>query len=300
MTTVSLDSLNVTYPDGTHAVRDVSMSVAEGELVAVVGESGCGKSTLAKTLLGVLPAGSTVTGSVRLGGRDLSGASPGDWRDVRGREVGYVSQDPFAAMDPLWRIGSNVGEAWRVKHASPAPGQVTASLEAVGIEEAAERMRQFPHEWSGGMLQRAEIAAAGAWAPQLLVADEPTAALDADLADAIMERLRTSAASVLLISHDLALVSRHADRVLVMYGGRVVEAGRDVLRVPRHPYTVGLLAAIPRPGHGLPTPLDGFPPDLRDDAPGCPFAPRCTRALPPCHTTTPALAEGLACPVVLA
>lgn len=213
MTTVSLDSLNVTYPDGTHAVRDVSMSVAEGELVAVVGESGCGKSTLAKTLLGVLPAGSTVTGSVRLGGRDLSGASPGDWRDVRGREVGYVSQDPFAAMDPLWRIGSNVGEAWRVKHASPAPGQVAASLEAVGIEEAAERMRQFPHEWSGGMLQRAEIAAAGAWAPQLLVADEPTAALDAENAARVMESLcrlaEARGAALVFATHQLHLVAEY-------------------------------------------------------------------------------------------
>lgn len=300
MSTLTLTGFNVTYPDGTHAVRDVDLHVEPGELVAVVGESGCGKSTLAKALLGVLPRGTRVTGAARLAEHDLTGLSPAGWRALRGTHLGYVSQDPFAAMDPLWRVGSNVAEAWRVKGVTPGAGVVADALSAVGIPAASTRMLQFPHTWSGGMLQRAEIAAAGAWTPQLLVADEPTAALDADLADTIMERMRAGASSVLVISHDLALMARHADRILVMYGGRVVESGPQVLRAPRHPYTLGLLAAIPRPGHGLPIPLDGFPPSLRDTAPGCPFAPRCPHAIARCTTTTPALVEGLACPVVRA
>lgn len=298
MTTLAVEGLSVRYPAGALAVREVSFGVRPGELVAVVGESGCGKSTIAKAVLGGLPRGTAVTGGIRLDGVELTRATPAQWRELRGRRVGYVSQDPFGAMDPLWRIGSNVAEAWRVKGVAPKAGQVAAALAAVGIRQAARRMRQHPHEWSGGMLQRAGIAASGAWRPDLVIADEPTAALDADLADAIVDRLRQTAGAVLLISHDLALVGRHADWVLVMYGGRVVEAGAEALRRPRHPYTAGLLAAIPRPGRGLPAPLEGTPPDLTDLAPGCPFAPRCPRVVAACWRSTPPLVDGVACPEV--
>lgn len=298
MTTLAVEGLSVRYPAGALAVREVSFGVGPGELVAVVGESGCGKSTIAKAVLGSLPRGTAVSGAIRLDGIELTRTTPAQWRSLRGRRVGYVSQDPFGAMDPLWRIESNVAEAWRAKGVAPKAGEVAAALESVGIGEAASRMRQYPHEWSGGMLQRAGIAASGAWRPDLVIADEPTAALDADLADAIIDRLRQTAGAVLLISHDLALVGRHADRVLVMYGGRVVEAGAGVLRHPRHPYTAGLLAAIPRPGHGLPTPLEGTPPDLTDLSPGCPFAPRCPLAVTACRRSAPALAGGVACPEV--
>lgn len=300
MSGLTVEDLSVRYHGGAWAVRDVSLTVRPGELVALVGESGCGKSSIAKALLGGLPRRTVVTGRVMLGDTELIGASKAIWRTVRGFRLGYVSQDPFGAMDPLWTVRSNVAEAWRVKGTSPAVDQVVDRLQSVGIDRARERSAQHPHEWSGGMLQRAEIAASSAWTPELLVADEPTAALDVDLADTIIARVRAAAGSVLLISHDLALVGRHADRMLVMYGGHIVESGAtaDIVRAPRHPYTVGLLNAIPRPGRGLPVPLDGTPPDLAIVQRGCPFAPRCALRESSCDRLAPALIDGLACPVV--
>lgn len=301
MTILSARQISVRYPKGAWAVRQASFDVLPNELVAIVGESGCGKSTIAKTILGSLPTGSTTTGSLLLGATSLDAATARQWRGLRGNRVGYVSQDPFGAMNPLRRIRSNVAEAWKVKHTTPTGEALTAALDAVGVDQAAQRSQQYPHEWSGGMLQRAEIASSSVWEPELVVADEPTAALDADLADSIIDGLRKAAGSVLLISHDLALVSRHADRVIVMYGGRIVETGGvgHVLHHPRHPYTQGLLAAIPRPGRGLPTPLDGNPPDLTVEDPGCPFAPRCAQSVATCWSTTPELRGGVACPEVI-
>ncbi|WP_051208426.1 ABC transporter ATP-binding protein [Propionicicella superfundia] len=300
MTILAVEHLSVRYPKGALAVRDVGFRVSAGEVLALVGESGCGKSTVAKALLGGLPRGTEVQGSMRLGDTELNGAPAAGLRRVRGTRLGYVSQDPFGAMDPLWRVGANVAEAWRVKGARPSGEMIERSLRDVGIDGAAARARQYPHEWSGGMLQRAEIAAGSVWGPELVVADEPTAALDHQLADAIAARLRAAADALLLISHDLSLVRRHADRILVMYGGRIVEEGacRDVLDGPRHPYTTGLLAAIPRPGHGLPVPLEGSPPDLTVVEAGCSFAPRCAHRTADCLRLTPTLERGAACPVV--
>ncbi|MFT3877449.1 MAG: ABC transporter ATP-binding protein [Propioniciclava sp.] len=299
MTVLHVRGLTVRYPQGVRAVRGIDLTVAPGELVALVGESGCGKSSVAKALLGALPPGTHTGGTLDVDEVRLSEADEATWRRVRGERISYVSQNPFDAMNPLIRVGANVAEAWRIKGVRPGPAQVADALARVGIDDAERRLRQYPHAWSGGMLQRAEIAAASAWEPAFIVADEPTAALDADLADAIIVRLREAASAVLLISHDLALVARHADRVLVMYGGRVVEEGTcaDVLQRPRHPYSRALLAAIPRPGHGLPVPLEGAPPDLSLDLAGCSFAPRCALARSDCGVRAPELVGGIACPV---
>lgn len=299
MTVLTVSDLHIRYATGVYAVRGVSFSVSAGELVAVVGESGCGKSTLATSILGALPKDCQISGSLCLDGQQMVGASARTWRSVRGNQVGFVGQDPYGAMDPLWRVGSNVAEAWRIHRRGGA--DIPAALAAVGIQDPDRRARQYPSQWSGGMLQRASIAAAAALNPVLIVADEPTAALDVELAEVTVGRLRSAAEAVVLISHDLALVGRHADRVMVMYGGFIVEEGdgHQVLSAPRHPYTQGLLAAIPRPGCGLPSPLPGNPPDLSDNQVRCPFEPRCPLAVADCQTSVPALTHGLACPVVL-
>ncbi|MGH9008288.1 MAG: oligopeptide/dipeptide ABC transporter ATP-binding protein, partial [Acidimicrobiia bacterium] len=174
---------------------------------------------------------------------------------------------------------------------------VTGALERLRIDDAPAGARRWPHQWSGGMLQRATIAAASALGPALIVADEPTSALDADRATATMEALRDNTSALLLVSHDARLVAAHAERVAVCYGGRIIETGAtaDVFAHPRHPYTAGLLAALPRPGAGLPRPLPGGPPDLRQPEAGCGFCPRCDRADVTCANQLPPLAGGVAC-----
>lgn len=290
----------VTYATGAQAVRGVSFTLAAGECLALVGESGCGKTTLARAALGLLPAGAQVTGSIRLQGTQIVGASAQQLRQLRGLQVGLVAQDPFAACNPLDRVVRHVAEAWRA-HGRRVPQQTIATaLTNLGIADAAARMTRYPHQWSGGMLQRATIAAAAAHQPPLIIADEPTSALDADLADTTLTMLRQTGAAILLVSHDIGVVARHADRVAVVYTGRIVEIAdaQSVLRQPRHPYTVALLQAIPQPHAGLPVPLLGTPPDLKAPIPGCAFAPRCQHAEAACHTTTQPLLHGVACPVV--
>jgi len=291
----------VTYATGAQAVRGVSFTLAAGECLALVGESGCGKTTLARAALGLLPAGAQVTGSIRLQGTQIVGASFQQLRQLRGLQVGLVAQDPFEACNPLDRVMRHVAEAWRA-HGRRVPQQTIATaLANLGIANAATRMTRYPHQWSGGMLQRATIAAAAVHQPPLIIADEPTSALDADLADTTLTMLRRTGAAILLVSHDIGVVARHADRVAVVYAGRIVEIAdaQTVLRQPHHPYTVALLQAIPQSHTGLPVPLPGTPPDLKQPLPGCAFAPRCRHAESACHTTAPALVDGVACPVVV-
>ncbi|QSB16817.1 ABC transporter ATP-binding protein [Natronosporangium hydrolyticum] len=293
--------LHVTYPGEVRAVRGVSLQIAAGETLALVGESGCGKTTVLRTVLGLLPAGSAVSGSVLVAGTEVVGASTGTLRTLRGLGVGYVPQEPFAAFDPVRRVGHHLAEAWRVHGRRPAAGELVRALEEHGIPEPADRLRQWPHQWSGGMLQRATIAAATAHRPPLVVADEPTSALDADRADAVLADLRRSSPSLLLVSHDLSLVARHADRMAVCYAGQVVETGvaAEVLAAPRHPYTRALVAAVPQPGSGrLPEPLAGSPPRLGAELAGCAFAPRCRWREDGCDDQTPPMTGGLACWVV--
>lgn len=294
---LTITGLTVTYAGDARAVREVDLRLPNGSSLALVGESGCGKSTVAKAVLGLLPAGTRVRGSIVVAGTELVGADARTLRAARGRVVGSVPQNPAAACDPLRRVGHHVEEAWRAHGERPPPGAITRLAHELGIPAAAGRLRQRPHQWSGGMLQRATIAAAIAHEPVLVVADEPSSALDADRADAALERLRRAARSLLLISHDLTVVARHADQVAIVYAGRVVEIGAtaSVLAAPRHPYTRALVAAAPRPGAGLPPPLPGAPPRPTDDPPGCPFAARCAQADTTCWEERPPLSDGTAC-----
>jgi peptide/nickel transport system ATP-binding protein len=237
--------LHVAYGGGRPVLSGLELDAQAGECLAVVGESGCGKTTLVRTLLGLLPPGAKASGSAELNGTQLLGLRRRAFRQLLGTQIGYVAQDPYAACDPLRTVGHHVAEAWRAKGLRPPEGTIAAKLDQLGIVEGGRRARDHPHQWSGGMLQRATIAAATAHDPKLTIADEPTSALDADLADGVLDALRSAGRTLLLISHDLRLVERHADRVAVMRDGGIVESGptADVLGAPQHPYTVGLLAS---------------------------------------------------------
>ena len=282
-----------------HAVQGVGLEVAEGETVGIVGESGCGKSTLGLALAGLLPANAVVRGSIQLAGRELAGIGERDLRRVRGTEVGIVFQDPMTSLNPTQRIGVQVGEALRVQQgASKAAARAAAAemLDLVGLPRPGEQLDRFPHELSGGMRQRVVIAAALVCRPRLLIADEPTTALDVTTQAQIMElfdRLRqTLGMATLLITHDMGVVAGHADRVFVMYAGREAETGRttEIFDAPRHRYTAALLDSVLR----LQTPrkselatIPGRPPDLTATIAGCPFVPRCPAASSQCSGEFP-------------
>ncbi|MFI7077893.1 ABC transporter ATP-binding protein [Micromonospora sp. NPDC049903] len=290
-----VDDLRVSFTatDGVvRAVDGVSLSVARGRTLAVVGESGSGKSAAALAVLGLHdPRRSTVTGRITVGGRPLVGRPETEVRRLRGRDMAVVFQDPLSALHPYQRVGRQIAEAYRVHH--PRAGRaetrrrVVEMLDRVGIAQPERRFDQYPHEFSGGMRQRAMIAMALVNEPALLVADEPTSALDVTVQAQILELLADlqaeSGTAILLITHDLGVVAQIADEVLVMYAGRAVEQGavEQVLGRPRHPYTWGLLGGVPSL-HGDAdadlTPVPGHPPSLVDVPPGCPFHPRCGHA----------------------
>ncbi|MEM9522965.1 MAG: ATP-binding cassette domain-containing protein [Pseudomonadota bacterium] len=238
--------LTVVYPGGATPVADISFSVTSGECFALLGGSGAGKSTIARALMGLHRRGTSVTGVLQLGGRDMIGATRAAWRTARGRRVGFVAQNPWAGCDPLRPVRDHVAEAWRCHGLTVSWREIAGKLERLGVGGAGARMVQHPHTWSGGMLQRASIAAAGALAPPLLIADEPTSALDADRAQSILDALRATGAAVVLISHDIGLVLRHADRVGILHRGALVEQDTpDALTsAPGHAETRRLLAAL--------------------------------------------------------
>ncbi|HEU5418560.1 MAG TPA: ABC transporter ATP-binding protein [Streptosporangiaceae bacterium] len=288
-----------------HAVQGVSLQVAAGETVGIVGESGCGKSTLGLALAGLLPENAVTRGSIRLGGRELAGLAERELRGVRGAEVGIVFQDPMTSLNPTQRIGDQVGETLRLQRgASKAAAREAAAemLDLVGLPRPREQLDRFPHELSGGMRQRAVIAAALICQPRLLVADEPTTALDVTTQAQILElfdRLRqTLGMATLLITHDMGVVAGHTDRVFVMYAGREAETGgtAEVFDAPQHRYTAALLESILRMETQRKSALytiPGRPPDLTAAPAGCPFAPRCTAATSECRGEfPPAAADG--------
>ncbi|MBD0676086.1 dipeptide ABC transporter ATP-binding protein [Streptomyces sp. CBMA156] len=263
---VELEGLNVEFGHGrrrTTVVAGVSLTLSAGECLALVGESGSGKSVTARTLVGLTAPGAAVRAERFLvEGRDAAAFGERDWRRVRGRTVGLVLQDALSALDPLRRVGAEVGEpllAHRVLPKADVPGRVEELLAAVGVPEPAERARQYPHQLSGGLRQRALIASALAAGPRVLVADEPTTALDVTVQAQVLDllgRLKAEGTALLLISHDLAVVARLADRIAVMKDGRIVESGPAgrVLGAPEHPYTRMLLAAAPDPDRPAPVP----------------------------------------------
>lgn len=225
MNPLDVAGLTVTYPNGLRALDNVTLRIDEGRRVAVVGRSGSGKTTLVRAVLGLLPAGTTVEGRVRVAGTDILGAPERVLSGLRGRALGYVPQNPYTACDPLRTVGHHVAEAWAAHRETPPAGAVAANLTSVGIDSAGNRAQQHPHQWSGGMLQRATLVAAGVHDPQLTLADEPTSALDAALADDVLTLVADQCAALLLISHDLGLVGRHAEDVVVLSDGHVVERG---------------------------------------------------------------------------
>ena len=287
------------------AVDGVSFSVGAGETLGIVGESGCGKSVSALSILGLIadPPGRVLPGSsVRLRGEELLTAPPARLRDVRGGEVAMVFQEPMTSLNPVLRVGDQVAEAVR-RHTElrgdAVNERVVTLLDRVGIPDPASRARAFPHQLSGGMRQRAMIAMALAGDPELLIADEPTTALDVTIQARILTLLddlrRERNMALVLITHDLGVVAQVADRVAVMYAGRIVEEApsANLFSTPAHPYTIGLLRSIPdpdKPGDRLEA-IPGSVPSPHAWPPGCRFHPRCTVALDRCRTDNPSLMQ---------
>ena len=285
------------------AVDDVSFSVGAGETVALVGESGCGKSVTALSVMRLVPkpAGRIAGGVVRFRDRDLLALSEAEMRAVRGREIAMIFQEPMTSLNPTLTIGRQLTEGPEVHlglEPTAARAHAVELLAQVGISDPDRRLRDYPHQWSGGMRQRLMIAMALACRPALVLADEPTTALDVTIQAQILELLREltrrMGVALLLITHNLGVVARYADRVNVMYAGRMVEraAARALYATPRHPYTAGLLRSVPRldePRRPRLAALEGRAPDLAQPAPGCAFAPRCAFRVARCTLERPAL-----------
>ncbi|HEY8722599.1 MAG TPA: ABC transporter ATP-binding protein [Gaiellaceae bacterium] len=294
MSLLDVQDLSVRFDtdDGAvHAVDRLSFTLEAGEVLGVVGESGCGKSVSAMSLLQLLPETAHVTGHAEFGGRDLISAPAARLREIRGREIAFVFQEPMTSLNPAFRIGNQLGEVLR-RHLGLGRGQARLRaielLDLVRIPAPERRVDEYPHQLSGGMRQRVMIAMALACDPKILIADEPTTALDVtiqagilDLMRDIRERLGTA---IVLITHNLGVVADIADRVIVMYAGRKVEEAlvHELYAYPQHPYTIGLLGAIPRPGaadeQGRLREIPGRVPSLAELPTGCAFAPRCPRA----------------------
>jgi oligopeptide/dipeptide ABC transporter ATP-binding protein len=283
------------------AVDGVSYDVDEGETVALVGESGCGKSVSALSIMRLVaePAGRIVGGRILFQGRDLLELSEEQMRDVRGRDIAMVFQEPMTSLNPVLTIGRQLTEGLEIHlgmDQAAANARAVELLGMVGIPDPARRLTQYPHQFSGGMRQRMMIAMALACNPKLILADEPTTALDVTIQAQILELMqdlsRRLGVAMLIITHNLGVVARYADRVNVMYAGRVIERGtaEEIYANPRHPYTLGLLRSVPRldePIRAKLDPIEGQPPDLTRLPPGCAFAPRCAFRVERCAEVPP-------------
>ncbi|WP_370649406.1 ABC transporter ATP-binding protein [Neorhizobium galegae] len=300
---IDIRNLSVTFNRGrkpVKAVNGVSLSVQPGEVVALLGESGSGKSVTMRSLLRLHPKGTTIEGSMTVAGRDVTRLTAKDLGAFRGAVASMVFQEPRLALDPVYTLGRQIEETI-MRHEgisrSQAAARALALFQKVKIPSPERRLQNYPHEMSGGMLQRSMIAMALACNPKVLLADEPTTALDATVQIQILLLIRDLqkeyGLSVIFVTHDIGVAAEVADRIAVMYAGRIVEEGRvaDIIREPRHPYTKGLLGARVELAHGrdrLIT-IPGAPPDLAAMPPGCAFAPRCAQVSDLCRTEVPAL-----------
>jgi peptide/nickel transport system ATP-binding protein len=287
-----VEDLTVAFPtaDGlVQAVTDLSYRLEQGKTLGIVGESGSGKSVSSMAIMGLHDYSRTrMSGSIRVGGKEVVGLSNNQMKNLRGNDVAMIFQDPLTALHPFYSIGAQISEAYRAHNdvsKSQARAKAIEMLDRVGIPQARGRVDDYPHQFSGGMRQRAMIAMALVNDPKLLIADEPTTALDvtvqAQILDLLQELQRDFNSAIIIITHDLGVVAEMADQVLVMYGGRAVEHGpvRELLTHPEMPYTWGLLSSIPEVSGDTEArliPIPGNPPSLLDPPPGCPFHPRCT------------------------
>jgi peptide/nickel transport system ATP-binding protein len=303
---LDVDRLRVEFPTrrGTlRALDDVSFSIAPGEILGVVGESGAGKSLTGAAIIGLLePPGRIVGGQIRLSGRRIDDLEASEWRQVRGRQIGAIFQDPLTSLNPLYTVGRQLVETIRAHlplSAVQARERAIDLLRQTGIPAAEVRIDQYPHQFSGGMRQRVVIALALAAEPRLIVADEPTTALDVSTQAQIIELLKRLArehgTAVMLVTHDMGVIAETCDRVAVMYAGRIVEIGpvQAVIHRPAHPYTRGLMGAIPviDEERDRLVQIDGTMPRLDAIPPGCAFHPRCPQALPRCRSDRPEMFE---------
>jgi oligopeptide/dipeptide ABC transporter ATP-binding protein len=304
---IDIKELKVSFPtpNGYSAVvRGINLSIQQGERVAIVGESGSGKTMLGLSMLGIQPSSAMVDGQVLIDGLDMVSAPDAIARKIRGRDISMVFQEPLTSLNPVRTISSQLSESVR-RHTDlskdKAESRVLEALTAVGIPVPNERMKSYPHQLSGGLRQRVMIALALINNPKLVVADEPTTALDATIQAQILDLLRTGmgSAALMLITHDLAVAADVCNRIVVMYAGNIVEQGpvSEILNNPKHPYTRGLLAAIPKfdPNRPALNPIPGSPPTISEIVPGCRFASRCSYADVTCKTTEPPLDNNVAC-----
>lgn len=304
---LAISDLSVTFATDrgqVQALDGVSLSLNAGETLAVVGESGSGKSVTALSILGLLgDSGRVSDGSIEFDGEDLTRVSGQRLREIRGNQIAFIFQEPMSSLNPVLTIGTQVAEPIWLHHKkswSEAFEQAGELLQRVAIPDAVKRLEDYPHQFSGGMRQRVMIAMALACQPKLIIADEPTTALDVTVQAQILSLLKNltkeANSSLILITHDLGVVARYADNVAVMYGGRVIEtaSARELYKNPQHPYTEGLMASIPKldgdPGSRLYT-IEGQPPDLSNLPSGCSFNPRCPHAQDKCIMTKPTLSE---------
>jgi peptide/nickel transport system ATP-binding protein len=304
---LEVDNLEVSFPteDGlVRAVRGVSYRLHPGEVLGIVGESGSGKSVTSLAIMGLLPKNARITGSVKFRGQEMLKLGDKELSKIRGKGLAMIFQDPMTSLDPVYKVGYQIAETVRQhdKNVSSKAAKARAVdlLELVGIPNASDRARSYPHEFSGGMRQRVVIAIAMANQPDIIIADEPTTALDVTVQAQVLEVLNTAreetGAATVLITHDLGVVAGVADRMLVMYAGRVVESGPvdNVYYTPRMPYTLGLLGSLPRLDEiekTKLTPIKGSPPSMVNPPPGCPFGPRCPLHIQRCDEAEPPLFE---------
>jgi oligopeptide/dipeptide ABC transporter ATP-binding protein len=319
MSLLEIEALRVEFPgsDGPlAAVKGVDLALEPGEVVGLVGESGSGKSLTCRAVMRMIPEpGSIAGGSVRFDGEDVLGLSTSKLRDLRAHSIGMIYQNPFGSLNPTLRVGAQIAETLKVNRGmskSAAKAESLALLDRVGIEDPEHRYRAYPHELSGGMCQRVMIAIATASSPRLMLADEPTTALDVTTQAQILKLLAQMRAeqgmAMLLVSHDFGVIAQACDRVAVMYGGHIVETGpvETIYHEPEHPYTKALLNSVPELDSAgnvqRRAALGGHPPELSDVIPGCVFAPRCEHARPGCEAISMKLekvgpAHDSACPV---